>query len=603
MQLIISYWTLIFKHFWMFLEKIWQYIRMLFDWLLWIFSVSWNYEFISLFSNLFLIFFVIWIAALILSHLFWDNDIIKEWIWNNKNTSTLSLSIKWIWFVIIFLFSYFAISDTLWKIVINVQWIKEQWFVLNAKEEWFENESWEELDKKMKMTWWFLNDINLDSWMFDQTSSDYNYVFREISLKHTKINFSPEYSRSSWKTTINYSMAKLNWNILETNRWKINMFYVQDFLRSWVWNLTWVTIPKKAKEKTESNCYWKLDNITNYWQDVYSMLINNHPKIAQEIRESIFVQDSIRDLTDIYSNIKNNYIVTSSNSLEDLMNSENQYKSIVENLICIENQNESWYIQLTQSDNNNVEDNTNIEHIEKILKHLKKYLLFLERFTEENNKEITKDDNKFLFILQALWWEWAIWQNIESMIDRDLKSTEYIQLTRPFIIDIENWDKLINYWICYHYIFNSKIESDLKSNWMYDLVQILKSWCWKNFWWVYDYVENDIDRLWVQSYKKIINQIDDSKDSNNEISWKHSWYQNYWNYVWDDAYQLKTNDNDIKPEFNSANEYKHRIRWISWIIKWINIYKNIIFSLFLYILPWVFIVLLLKFIKLTSNGD
>jgi hypothetical protein len=71
------------------------------------------------------------------------------------------------------------------------------------------------------------------------------------------------------------------------------------------------------------------------------MLINNHPKIAQEIRESIFVQDSIKDLTNIYSNIKNNYIITSSNSLEDLMNSENQYKSIVENLICIENQNDS----------------------------------------------------------------------------------------------------------------------------------------------------------------------------------------------------------------------------------------------------------------------
>lgn len=592
MQLIISYWTLIFKHFWMFLEKIWQYIRMLFDWLFWLFSVSWNYEFISLFSNLFLTFFIIWIVALIVSYIFWDNEIVKEWIWNNKRTSPIKLWLKAALFLILFLFVYVTTDNTIWKIVVNVQWIKEQWFVLNTKEEWFENESWDEFDKKMKMTWWFLNNLNLDSWIFDNSSKDYNYVFREISLSSTKLNFSPEYFKTSWKSVINYSMAILKWNELNTSRWKINMYYVQDLFRNWINNISWDKI-EKDQNKEKSWCYWKLENITNYWQDVYSALINNYPQIASEIQENVYIQDTIKDLNTIYSNIKNNYIISSSDSLEKIFDEPKwidwNYKESIKKMICI------W-----ESENWKNEISTIIEKLDEI----KTNLLFLERFSEKSNKAIKNDDNKFIFISTILWLDWPLWQSDSSMITRNLRTTEYIQLSEPFVIDIENWDKLINYWICYNYIFNPSIESALKSNWMTNLIQILKSWCWKNFWWVYDYVENDIDRLWVQSYKKIINQVNNSQDSNNEISWKHSWYQYYWNYISSDEewwYKLSNNNENFKIETNNSNEYKHRISWISWIIKYIHIYKNLIFSLFLYILPWVFIVILLKFIKITSN--
>lgn len=647
-SIVLDWWVLIANHIWMFFEKIWQLIIQLFQWIFSLFSVSWNYEFISLFSNIFIWFFIIWIVALIASYFLWNFKIVKDWIWNNSVNSIVTMSVKtWI-FIFVFISLYFLIEWIIPKIIINVQTIKENWMTLSAKNEWFFWEENEDLSRKIIMVWWFLNWIDYSNSTFSTQNEIWWawfwwYAFKEFSLKKTKINFSPKVEKWSWKSIVEYSMWYVNqqWELIVWNS-KLNLFSVQDLLNQWKDSIECNTT------KNEESKFTKLENITNFWWDIYWYLLTN-VKDPTEVKNNVYISDLITDISKLYTKIKKKYIFTNANSIWEIFNEENwnvyvnnHYKNILQKIVCIsdfskiewdkdnkkeekkeEKQNETNEQSEKKNENKTEtknEESLTIQTIKKNLSEIKSYLLFLDRLSEKSNKWIKDEDNKFLFIMASLqnFWFWSImWHETTSDIKQNLKLKEYVRLSFPLIIDIKNWDKIVNNWICYNYIFDPDLSSKFKWNWYNNLLQILKTWCWWNFWWIYDYTWNNIDQLWTQYYKRIIKNINDwktlEKTSTDEL-WKTQWYfvyESYWSLSWIEPTWLQPNNSvyiwlwetkeNLLWKKDYLPEYEERIKSVSWIIKLINSYKNFMFSLFLYILPWVFIVLILKFVKLHNN--
>lgn len=665
-SVVLDWWVLIANHFWMFFEKIWQLFIQLLKWIFSLFSVSWNYEFISLFSKIFLLFFSIWIVALIISYIFWNKQIVKEWIWNNSANSLITLWAKTSIFVVAFVFSYFLIEWIIPKIIINVQTIKETWMTLSAKNEWFFWEENEDLSKKIIMVWWFLNWIDYSNATFSTQNEIWWawfwwYAFKEFSLKNTKINFSPKVEKWVWKSVIDYSMWFINqqWELTVWSS-KINLFSVQDLLNQWKDSIDCNTTKNNAVQFT------KLENITNFWWDIYWYLLNN-VKDPTEVKNNIYISDLTTDITKIYNNVKKKYIMTNANSIAEIFSEtnwnvyvNNHYKNILQNLVCLSDYSKLEDKKDDKKDENttttkeekkkedkkdnkkddkkdenkkkNEEENKNetektwetdsltIQTIKKNLSEIKSYLLFLDRLSENSNQWIKYEDNKFLFIMTALqnfWFTTILWDDSVADIKQNLKWKEYVRLSYPIIIDIKNWDKILNNWICYNYIFDPDLWSKLKWNWYSQLLQILKNWCWESFWWIYDYTWNSIDQLWTNYYNKIIKNINEWKTiekNSSDWSWKTQWYfvyESYWSLSWIDPTWLQPNNSvyiwlwetkeNLLWKKDYIPEYEWRINSVSWIIKLVNWYKNFVFSLFLYILPWVFIVLILKFVKLNSN--
>lgn len=645
----------------MLFEKIWQLLRIFFWWLFWMFSVSWNYEFIWVFTNLFIVFFWIWIWALVVSYFFWNNSIVKEWIWNNAINSPVSLIIKTWVFVLTFVFTYFLIEWIIPKVIINVQYIQETWMTLSARNEWFQWENWEDLKKRIVMVWWYLNWIDYSNANFDDNSqiwwNDYWwYAFKQFDLNKTKINFSPREEKWSWRSVIDYSMWYISekWELI-ANNWKIHMFTIHDMLN---------------QTKDTVNCWEnmkKFDTLTNYWWDIYWYLLSN-VKDTNEVKKNIFIADNITDITKIFNKIRKKYIFTDVNSLQDLTNTTankttiiNLYHAeILQKLLCLPDFSKTWTDTQTQqksedkkqewntqekkdekkeepkkeekkeenkTDEQKTQENDNdsntIKAIKRHLSEIKSYLLFLDRMSEKSNRWIENEDNKFMFIVSILQNSWDFsqlqWHDVKWSMQRNLKLSEYTTLSFPLVINLKNWDKIVNNWICYNYIFDWQLWSKLKWLWFSELLTILKTWCWWSFWWIYDYTWNNIDKLWPEYYSRIIRNINDWKtidDQNwkNDSTWIRQWYyvyESYWSLSWITPTWLQLNNSvsvwlwnvrwDELNKKDALPEYEDRISSVSWIIKLINSYKNLMFSLFLYLLPWVFIVFILKLIKLNSK--
>lgn len=643
---IVFWFELIISHFWMIFEKLWQLLRMFFSWMGSFFSSTWNYEFLKHFSYVIFAVFVVallfYLASYFLKDFEWirKNEGFKNLLWSSKFNWPIAFIAKWWVIIVVFIIMYISTSNVIGRILASVSTVKEDWFIIDLKHEEWVNDT--NVDWKVRKLSWYLSSIefpwywNSATWN-DNSNAEYGdksiVLYKEINLDKTKVAFSTDKRAWTWTHVLPYKaiMSSLSswtesWEIIN---WNWNLYFMQmwDFLR-------------RSKEYVTCWTWETKINITNLWSDIYSAIVDSNPRIKDDKKsvEQLFL--TTNKISEVFNESKNNYLILSKDNIKEILNgdkkwltyAENIYQIIARNLICVpekikerepkvpntpDNKTQAW------NDNKDIPDGTKLiewgsnfaNQLEKTNNVLEN-VLYLQRYSLSNLNEAKTKETKFLLLSSIVdevlrnnnWYSWLSYSHTWSWTASDnevmiIRPTDYNALSLPFLIDLTNGDKVINYWICSYYVFDNSFERVLKSVGLWYMISFLNVGCWERFGWLYDYKNNDIDALGKWSYQKWVDLVAQwslaKSEGRQNMSWDEA-YINYWFFQrvsesWrQQVYSPVKNDIVSTPY---AQSYQHQVDQFSFFVSLLNVIKTLFFSFFVYFLPGIFLAILYKIIK------
>lgn len=622
--------------------KLRQLIRIVFDWFGSMFSSSWSYDFVKVFSYLIFFVFVIGIIIFILSYFLRSWKPIQKIIWLKGHSSPLQFVIKWWFFVIIFVSAYIITSNSIGKILTNVSTVKEDGFIIDIEDENWTNDP--EVDIKVKRLSSYLSPIEFP-WYSDASdakgaNAKYSWirsvVYKEVYLDKTKVWFSTSTRSWTWleslsyKTILAWATWPEAWDVL-THQGTVYFMNLGNFLR-------------KAKQFVNCSPDETQINITNLGSDMYSAMVEAFPAIKQDKAANDVIFDISNDISKVFKEASKQYIMITKDNIKDILNSENAsltyaediYQDLAKQLICMpswkQNAEEKKEETTTtpsqenpqtpaENDKPQVSSNANLvgwNHNSQILKMEEGLanILLLKKYSLDNLNEAKTNDQKFLLLssildnsLQANTWYSGLSFEHESSQSQDFESkmfisqNDYNALTIPFLIDIIDWDKIVNYWMCSYYIFDWWLERTLKSYGLKYMTWLLNTGCGDSFWWLYNYKNSTIHRLGKQTYNTALEYIEKGKlvpasnvaNATGEDAYiKYGFYQRWTNNFQQQQFAYVGEDIISSP---FVETYKHKVDEFNIVASSMHWVKNILFSFFLYMLPWVFLALIFKIIR------
>lgn len=635
--------SLVKNHGIMILDKILQWLIMLWDWFLNLFSVSWSYDFMNVFSKVILGVFIAWLTVFILSQVIKDKKWLKSIIGVEVYNNTTRFMVKGVIFVLGFWTMYFLVTNNVSKILTSVSTIKENWFIVDLNAENLKNDT--QVDYKVKETSSFLSSIKYPWVQGSTTKSDDSaktfydnmnvVLYKDVNLNGTKIAFSPKTRSWTNAKTLNYknitiSLTEGDKGNLIYGNWTLYFYGLWDFLR-------------KAKENVVCSENEQKINITNLGSDVYSSLVGVEESIKQDkkMQEQLYI--TTNKISDIFKEAQNNQIITTKDNIKDIITegqnlslSEKMYQRLAREIICVPKKLSDENVSTTEV-SQTVEDNSNSENKKKPTTALDpkawvhqaqvdkansilEALLFLKKYSSSTSKEMKTKETKFLLlssIIDATLKANGGWNGLSFSTDwvqsdayyelMKINQSDYNALSIPTLVELENGDAIMNYGICSYYVFDQSMERTLKSFGLKHMLQYLNNSCGKPFGWIYDYKNNDIDQLGKSSYQKGVKLIMDWKLAN---SWKDATledgddaYIKYGFYQRGSARELQNvydyvtvADEEIVGEA-FAETYQNQVSKFSSMVSFLSGYKVFMFSLFMYLIPGILLAYLLKIVR------
>ena len=642
--------SLVKNHGIMILDKILQWLIMLWDWFFNLFSVSWSYDFMNVFSKVILGVFIAWLTVFILSQVIKDKKWLKSIIGVEVYNNTTRFMIKGVIFVLGFWTMYFLVTNNVSKILTSVSTIKENWFIVDLNAENLKNDT--QVDYKVKETSSFLSSIKYPWVQGTTTKSDDSaktfydnmnvVLYKDVNLNGTKIAFSPKSRSGTNSKTLNYknitiSLTEGDKGNLIYGNWTLYFYGLWDFLR-------------KAKENVVCGENEQKINITNLGSDVYSSLVWVEESIKQnkKMQEQLYI--TTNKISDIFREAQSNQLITTKDNIKDIITewqnlslSEKIYQRLAREIICVPKKLSDEGVKKEENaqsveTNNNASDNnwdnkdkkkpsTTLDpkawvHQAQVDKanSIMEALLFLKKYSSSSVKEMKTKETKFLLLsaivdatLKTNWGGNGLSFSTDgSQTDAyyelmKINQSDYNALSIPTLVELENGDAIMNYWICSYYVFDQSMERTLKSFGLKHMLQYLNNSCGKPFGWLYDYKNNDIDQLGKSSYQKWVQFIMDGKlassgkdatleDGDNAYI-KYGFYQRWSAKELQNVYDYVTvADEEIIGEA-FAETYQNQVSKFSSMVSFLSGYKVFMFSLFMYLIPGILLAYLLKIVR------
>jgi len=575
---------------------------------------------------------LLWIlfVMFILSIFYWDNDFVKKYIWNNKRIPLQQQMIKWVIFIWWFLFLYLIISSSVNKLFLYTSVVSENGIIIDLKNEWIESSSDAEwFNKSLSRVWNFLNNIDIpyqDVWWSNNINWTVPFVYKELSVKNTNILFSSQ-KESDWLYIVNFEWASINpwWdpnvgtsklylnNIATvfnktknlsfclTNRswsdWSDNGTWTNNLLGSWN-TLSW------SIEKVQ------VKDVNNIWTSILDTITKINTEKAWEIKNNVWIIKKISEINNVYKNIYNSYLISVKKDFieQDFANlwwTDAYNYLLINNIVCLNNTPSADIKVATPDDINKL-----------ILNPILESLLTLQRFSEEQTDSIQKEENKIMFLANSVSlllslkvpdsYKWTF--ELQDWVTPKMDSMLIHSLSNPFIVSFDWWNKVLNAWICYNYLFWPDLEAFFTARWFWYINNILNQSCSSNFWKIYHYKDNSIYRINRSYFAAVVDEIKNWQESNSidKNIWEY-WFVRYWNFVSD--FQNWTNNTYAEAKIwlfqldnadlkNYVEEFSNRISKTNNVLSSFIFYiRDIILSLFIYLIPWIFLVLVLKLIR------
>jgi len=278
---------------------------------------------------------------------------------------------------------------------------------------------------------------------------------------------------------------------------------------------------------------------------------------------------------------------------------------LINNIVCLNNTPSADIKVATPDDINKL-----------ILNPILESLLTLQRFSEEQTDSIQKEENKIMFLANSVSlllslkvpdsYKWTF--ELQDWVTPKMDSMLIHSLSNPFIVSFDWWNKVLNAWICYNYLFWPDLEAFFTARWFWYINNILNQSCSSNFWKIYHYKDNSIYRINRSYFAAVVDEIKNWQESNSidKNIWEY-WFVRYWNFVSD--FQNWTNNTYAEAKIwlfqldnadlkNYVEEFSNRISKTNNVLSSFIFYiRDIILSLFIYLIPWIFLVLVLKLIR------
>lgn len=623
------------KHWAMFFDKILSWLKTFWSWLMSIFSSNGNYEFINAFGNLILVVFGVALVIFFISYFFRWNKFVQDYIKPKAHEGPVWIIVKTIVFVVVFGIIYFLTTKSIPRILTSVSTIQETGSIVDLKYEEYNTDT--EAAKKTRNLMEFpLSWVVWDDKLWANAIASNVVLYKQIDLDWTKIAFSTERKTGWGFSTLPYKVVTSSltgadqWQLITSNG-TVYFMKVGDFLR-------------KAREHITCNAWEQKINVTNLWSDIYSVIMNDNPKIKEDKSKYNQLVFATEKISQIFKSLKDQHIILFQDNLKNILNtswtelslSEKVFQQLSQRILCVpskstssetpkveenkDNQNaqtQAWATADKPKDWVLVTNNAFLSQVETANR-LLEATLYLQKFSIPSLNEVKTKEAKFLLLGWIIeknlrtnsWFSWLVYNSaVSSTQSYDFNKamwilqTDYNALSIPFIINFTSWDTILNYWICNYYVFDNETERQLKSYWLGDFLGYLNEWCSKNFWWVYDYTNNDIDRLGKESFSKTISLVEKGN-----LEWEETGnkaYINYWFYQRANA-ENKLQDYWFVAKWAGWEQYistaytqtyhnqLDKFGFIAWLLAGIKVF---FFSFFLYFLPWVILIALWKVIK------
>lgn len=639
------------RHWIMILDKILQWLIMLWDWFFWLFSVSGNYDFMNVFSKVILGVFIIGLTIFILSFVIKDKKWVKFLVGSNVYDNNAKFLLKgWI-FVLGFGVMYFLVTTNISKILTSVSTIKENAFIVDLEHEGLKQDN--QVDYKVKEISSFLSSIKYP-WVQttkaggkeDDSSTYYQnmnvVLYKDINLKNTKIAFSLKHRSGTNSDSLNYknvtiSLTEWDKGTLIYGNGTLYFYPLGDFLR-------------KSREHVMCSESETKINVTNLWSDVYSSLVAAEDSIKEDKKYQEQLYITTNKITEVFGQSQNQLLITTKDNIKDVILGENpsvsemMYRNLAKEIICVpkkitEETNTATETSITpstttttttekpQTTDDKIKPATALSanagihqaQVEKANSILEA-TLFFKKFTSSSSKELKTPETKFLLLhaiidatLKAngggngLAFSNRDAQDLDYYDIMKVNQTDYNALSIPALIELENGDAIMNYGICSYFVFDQSMERTLKSFGLKHMINHLTNSCGKSFGWIYDYKNNDIDQLGKSSYKKGVKLIMDGKLANSgkdttlengdDAYIKYGFYQRGSAKELQNSYSfVSVADEEIVGEAFTET-YNNQVSKFSNLVGFMSGYKVFMFSLFLYLLPWLFLAYLLKIVR------
>ncbi len=593
------------NHILLFIDWMWFWLKDLAHWIAWRVNISYDYAFISFFFTTALpIVLLIGFIMYVISIFYGDVEWVSKYIGNNRTSTITEQFSKGVAFFAGFLILYMILSNSINKLFIAVSTVQERGIVLDVPYESIET------TKKLKQVWTFLN-TSL-KWPTNTTyeSTMKEFVYKRPDVTETNIVFtSRPVVWGSYKIDFDGLTIKEGWYVVNKKSLYLHNIYavMRDATKSQTLCSTAATKEGDNAETSSSEAGIQLKKYNNLGTSILESYVNAVPEKASEYKTSHAVINRVNLINKVYSRMKDNYIISHSNRSQ-MINGDKSYgsdffyKSNLQKIVCGQTIDSINWLDA--------------EKFEKtILEKAYQALLSIERYSEKSYKSINQKQTKEMFTIEAVHairWSSYLTEKQDSEVPY---SEDYMYVTMyPFMLSFDIGNKIINGSMCYRYIFDTQIDASVKSQWYDYMLDIMSKSCANNFGKVYNYRDNNIASVGKDYFSDVIDKI----------GWEDTIYvqpsdPDLANYS-DVAFILYGSyepSGDASPKYTKANsfvsdkigtdgktikvyewEFSDRLNRTPWFFLSLLLgLKDILLSIFIYTLPWIFFVLLLKIIR------